>query len=74
MTYDINMDDEPVRPKTQSVKDMSKVKPLSVEEAADLVGEAGPEADDAGGEVDGEGHRRDIDLGEEFYLVHCLFF
>ena len=38
VTYDINMDDEPVRPKTQSVKDTSKVKPLSVEEAADLAG------------------------------------
>jgi len=50
------------------------VEAAGLEEAADLVGEAGPEADDAGGEVYGEGHRRDIDLGEEFYLVHCLFF
>ena len=38
VTYDINMDDEPVRPKTPAVKDTSKVKPLSVEEAADLAG------------------------------------
>ena len=38
VTYDINMDDEPVRPKTPAVKDTSKVKPLSVEEAAGLAG------------------------------------
>ncbi len=38
VTYDINMDDEPVRPKVPAVKDTSKVKPLSVEEAADLAG------------------------------------
>ena len=38
MTYDINMDDEPARPKASAVRDMSKVKPLSVEEAADLAG------------------------------------
>ena len=38
VTYDINMDDEPARPKAPSVKDTSKVKPLTVEEAADLAG------------------------------------
>ena len=38
VTYDINMDDEPARPKASAVRDMSKVKPLSVEEAADLAG------------------------------------
>ena len=38
VTYDINMDDEPARPKAPAVKDTSKVKPLSVEEAADLAG------------------------------------
>ena len=38
VTYDINMDDEPARPKTPGVKDTSKVKPLSVEEAAGYAG------------------------------------
>lgn len=50
VTYDINMDDEPVRPKTPAVKDTSKVKPLSVEEAAGLAGVelADPKQNEAG--------------------------
>ena len=37
-SFNINMDDQPAQPKQTASKDTSKVKPLSVEEAADLAG------------------------------------